>query len=148
MNPPLRTEEDRLAIIQGIKDGTIDAIATDHAPHSVLEKECEFQLAANGIMGLETAVPLSLDLVRKGHISASQLIKCLSFSPSRILGIPGGDLKQGSPADICIIDPDADFTLTRDSLHSLSHNTPFLGKTLKGRAILTLVDGRAVFRVG
>jgi len=145
MSPPLRTEEDRLAIIQGLKDGTIDVIATDHAPHSVIEKECEFQLAANGIIGLETAVPLSLNLVRNGFISASQMIRCMSISPSRILGLPEGSLKCGNSADICIIDPKAIFTLTRESLHSLSYNSPFLGKDLQGRAVLTLIDGRPVF---
>ncbi len=145
MYPPLRTEEDRMAIIEGLKDGTIDAIATDHAPHSVIEKECEFQLAANGIIGLETSVALSLNLVRSGYISASQLIRCMSSSPSRILGVPGGSLATGDPADISIIDPEVVFTLTRESLHSMSHNSPFLGETLQGKAILTLIDGRPVY---
>jgi len=145
MYPPLRTEEDRLAVIEGLADGTIDVIATDHAPHSVIEKECEFQMAANGIIGLETAIPLSLDLVRDGFISASQMIRCMSISPSRILDVPGGSLKYGNSADICIIDPEASFTLTRESLHSLSCNSPFLGKDLQGKAVLTLVDGRPVF---
>ena len=145
MYPPLRTEEDRMAIIEGLKDGTIDAIATDHAPHSVIEKECEFQLAANGIIGLETSVALSLNLVRSGYISASQLIRCMSSSPSRILGVPGGSLVTGDPADISIIDPEVVFTLTRESLHSMSHNSPFLGETLQGKAILTLIDGRPVY---
>jgi len=145
MYPPLRTEEDRIAIIEGLKDGTIDAIATDHAPHSVIEKECEFQLAANGIIGLETSVPLSLNLVRSGYISASQLIRCMSSSPSRILGVSGGSLATGNPADISIIDPEVVFTLTRESLHSMSYNSPFLGKTLQGKVILTLIDGRPVY---
>jgi dihydroorotase len=145
MYPPLRTEEDRLAVIEGLKDGTIDAIATDHAPHSVLEKECEFQIAANGIMGLETAIPLSLNLVRDGYISASQMIKCMSISPSKILGVPERGLKDGNSADICIIDPEVVFTLARETLHSLSYNSPFIGKDLQGKAILTLVDGRLVF---
>ena len=145
MYPPLRTEEDRLAVIEGLKDGTIDVIATDHAPHSVLEKECEFQMAANGIIGLETAIPLSLNLVRDGCISASQMIKCMSISPSKILGVPERGLKEGNSADICIIDPEAVFTLACESLHSLSYNSPFIGKDLQGKAILTLVDGRRVF---
>jgi dihydroorotase len=145
MSPPLRTEEDRIAIIQGLKDGTIDVIATDHAPHSVIEKECEFQMAANGIIGLETAIPLSLKLVRDGFISASQMIRCMSISPSRILGLSEGGLKRGNSADICIIDPEVIFTLTRESLHSLSYNSPFLGKDLQGRAVLTLINGRPVF---
>ena len=145
MYPPLRTEEDRMGVVEGLKDGTIDAIATDHAPHSVIEKECEFQLAANGIIGLETSVPLSLNLVRSGYISASQLIGCMSSSPSRILGVSGGSLATGNPADISIIDPEVVFTLTRESLHSMSYNSPFLGKTLQGKVILTLIDGRPVY---
>ncbi|NIA08690.1 MAG: amidohydrolase family protein [Nitrospiraceae bacterium] len=145
MYPPLRTEEDRIAVIEGIKDGTIDVIATDHAPHSTIEKECEFQLAANGIIGLETSVPLSLDLIRSGYITPSQLIRCMSTSPSQILGIPGGGLAPGDPADISVIDPDQTFTLTQDSLHSMSHNSPFLGKDLQGKAILTLIDGHPVY---
>jgi dihydroorotase len=145
VNPPLRTERDRIAVIQGLKDGTIDAIATDHAPHSALEKECEFQIAANGIIGLETAVPLSLNLVRNGDISASQMIRCMATAPAKILGVPGGSLKQGNVADICIIDPEMSFTLTRKSLHSLSYNSPFLGKKLQGKVILTLIKGNPVF---
>ncbi len=145
MNPPLRTEADRVAIIEGIRDGTIDVIATDHAPHSTIEKECEFQLAANGIIGLETSVPLSLNLVRSGHISASQLVRCMSSSPSQILGVAGGSLTPGSPADISVIDSDQTFILTLESLHSMSHNSPFLGKELQGRAILTLIDGRPIY---
>ncbi len=145
MNPPLRTEEDRLAIIEGLRDGTIDAIATDHAPHSVLEKECEFELAANGIIGLETALPLVLDLVKQGAISSRDMVRLMSERPASILGISGGTLKVGSPADITIIDPDRPFTLTREHTHSKSHNSPFYGRSFQGKAILTLLEGVATY---
>ncbi|HID97320.1 MAG TPA: dihydroorotase [Thermodesulfobacteriaceae bacterium] len=145
MNPPLRTEEDRSAIIEGLQDGILDAVATDHAPHSSLEKECEFQIAANGITGLETALPLTLALVRGGHMSASDMIRSMSTRPSEILGIPGGTLRTGGVADITIIDPDSRFELTRERMHSLSCNTPFLGQTLTGQAVLTMVGGRPVY---
>ncbi len=145
MNPPLRTEQDRVAVIDALKDGTLDAIASDHAPHSTLEKDCEFQLAANGIVGLETSLPLSLELVRQGHLTPMRLVELLSTSPANILGIKAGSLRTGSEADICVIDPEISFELSADSLHSKGKNSPFLGKTLKGRAILTLVAGRPVF---
>jgi dihydroorotase len=145
MNPPLRTEDDRRAIIEGLRDGTIDAIATDHAPHSTLEKDREFEFAANGIIGLETAIPLALELVRQGHLTPAAMIRCMSANPARILGVPGGTLKTGTQADFSIIDPEARLTITPDTLVSLSHNTPFLGKTLRGRVAVTLVGGRPVF---
>lgn len=141
MNPPLRTEEDRQAIIEGLKDGTLDAIATDHAPHSVLEKEIEFDRAANGIIGLETSVPLSLELVRQNYLTPLQLIACLSFNPARILGVSGGRLKEGEPADLCVIDVNMPFECTSDNLFSKSHNTPFLNQGLMGRAVLTMKAG-------
>nr|WP_220096313.1 dihydroorotase [Dissulfurirhabdus thermomarina] len=144
MNPPLRTEADREAVIQGLRDGTLDAIATDHAPHSVLEKECEFALAANGVIGLETAVPLALDLVRADALSPLDLFRFLSTAPARILGIEGGSLQVGAPADLCAIDPDRPFAVIPENLRSRSHNTPFLGRTLTGRAVLTLLAGTPV----
>ena len=144
MNPPLRREEDRLAIIEGLMDCTIDAIATDHAPHSRLEKEIEFELAANGIIGLETAVPLALELFRQSFLSPLDVIRCLSSNPAGILRVKGGSLKAGGDADICVIDPEAEFSVTRENLRSRSCNTPFLGKVLKGRAVLTLLDGLPV----
>ena len=145
MNPPLRTEKDRRAVIEGLADGTLDAIASDHAPHSTIEKDCEFQLAANGVIGLETSLPLALELVRQGRITPARLVELLSWRPAEILGIEAGSLRPGMPADICVIDPERDFHVSRDSLHSRSKNTPFLGQTLKGRAILTLVGGRAAW---
>ncbi len=142
MNPPLRTEDDRQAIIKGLADGTFDAIATDHAPHSILEKEVEFDLAANGIIGLETSLPLSLELVRKDLIDAQRLVELLSVNPARILGVEGGSLAVGGPADITIIDPDAEFTFLKDQIVSKSKNSPFIDWKLQGRAVLTMVGGR------
>jgi len=145
MNPPLRTEADRQAIIAGLADGTFDAIATDHAPHSVLEKEVEFDLAANGIIGLETSLPLSMALVREKKIDEQRLIELLSVNPARILGVPGGSLKVGEAADITIIDPVASFTFLEDQVVSKSSNSPFLGWKLQGRAVLTMLGGRITY---
>ena len=145
MNPPLRSEEDRLAIIEGLKDGTIDCIATDHAPHSLLEKECEFQRAANGIIGLETAVPLGLDLVAQEELTPMELIHLMTKGPSQVLNIEKEGLVPGTICDMAIIDPERTFEVTPDALFSKSHNTPFLGHTLKGRNIATVFQGRVVF---
>ncbi len=146
MNPPLRTEEDRMAIIEGLKDGTLDAIATDHAPHSSLEKDCEFEKAANGIIGLELALPLTLELVRKGHLSLDDIARLMSYQPAKILKMNAGSLEKGKPANITIIDPEQEITVSRETLHSKSINTPFLGKTLKGIAKATIVNGTMVFQ--
>jgi dihydroorotase len=105
MNPPLRSEADRQAVLQGLADGTFDAVATDHAPHSSLEKDVEFDLAANGVIGLETAVPLTLELVRQGVIDEQRFVRLLSVNPARILHVPGGSLAAGGPADVSVIDP-------------------------------------------
>lgn len=141
MNPPLRTEKDRQAIRAALQDGTLDAIATDHAPHSVLEKEVEFNEAANGIAGLETALPLSLALVREGVINERRLVELMSVSPARILGVPGGSLGVGDIADITVIDPNEQFTFTADQSLSKGKNSPFIGWELQGRAAMTLVAG-------
>ncbi len=142
MNPPLRSEEDRQAILQGLADGTFDAIATDHAPHSILEKEVEFDAAANGIIGLETSLPLSLALVREGVIDAKRLIELMSLNPATVLGLGAGTLSEGAVADITIIDPNAEFHYTEDKVVSKSKNSPFLGWKLQGRAVLTMMGGR------
>jgi len=142
MNPPLRTRKDRAAIIEAIKDGTIDVIATDHAPHSVLEKDIEFDQAANGIIGLETSVPLALALFRKGHIDAFRLVELLSSNPARILGVGGGALGIGDAADIAVIDPEQRFILQEHDILSQSKNSPFIGSELQGKAVLTLCGGR------
>jgi dihydroorotase len=145
MNPPLRTEEDRVAICQGLADGTIDAIATDHAPHSIIEKAVEFDQAANGIIGLETAVSLCLKLVEAGIIDITNLIEKMSKNPARILGLKTG-LEIGKTADITIIDPEISFCIDADGFQSLSRNTPFDGWDVKGKAVLTMVGGKTVFR--
>ncbi|KPK26064.1 MAG: dihydroorotase [Desulfobacterales bacterium SG8_35_2] len=141
MNPPLRTPKDRAAVIAAIEDGTIDVIATDHAPHSVLEKDIEFDQAANGIIGLETAVPLALALFRKGYIDALRLVELLSSNPARILGVKGGSLGIGAAADIAVIDPEHHFILQEQDILSKSKNSPFLGARLQGKAVLTLCGG-------
>ncbi|MBU0944290.1 MAG: dihydroorotase [Proteobacteria bacterium] len=142
MNPPLRTEADRQAIREGLRDGTFDVIATDHAPHSVLEKELEFDQAANGIIGLETSLPLSLNLVREGVIDAMRLVELMSSAPARILRVQGGTLAVGSVADVTVIDPEREFIYTRDSILSKGKNSPFLDWKLRGKAVLTIMGGR------
>ena len=142
MNPPLRTADDVAAIIEGLADGTIDAIATDHAPHSELEKDLEFDRAANGIIGLETALPLALELVRQGKISEGRLVQLMSANPARILGVPGGTLQPGSVADLTVVDPQLNFCYTKEDVVSKSKNSPFLGRSFTGRAVLTMLGGR------
>ena len=144
MNPPLRSNHDREAVCQGLADGTIDVIATDHAPHSFIEKEVEFDLAANGIIGLETSLSLSLKLVENGVITITGLVEKMSKNPARILGLEN-DLIVGRPADITIIDPDRSYQVDADSFQSLSRNTPFDGWNMKGKAVLTMVEGKIVF---
>lgn len=144
MNPPLRSNHDREAICQGLADGTIDVIATDHAPHSSIEKEVEFDMAANGIIGLETSVSLGMKLVEDEVITITDLVEKMSTNPARILGLESG-LTVGNPADITIIDPDISYRVDTDNFQSLSRNTPFDGWELKGKAVLTLVEGKIVF---
>ncbi|MDH4320616.1 MAG: dihydroorotase [Desulfobulbaceae bacterium] len=145
MNPPLRTADDVAAIKEGLQDGTLDAIATDHAPHSELEKDVEFDLAANGIIGLETALPLALALVRDGLITPARLVELLSVNPARILGVDGGTLTVGSVADVTVIDPERSFRYDVEQVVSKSRNSPFLGWELAGKAVLTMVGGRVVY---
>jgi dihydroorotase len=145
MNPPLREETDLAAIKQGLKDGAIDCIATDHAPHHLDEKDLEFNEAMNGIIGLETSLPLSLGLVREGVLTIQQLVEKMSCNPSKILGIDRGTLKVGSVADITVIDPDATWTVQAEQLASKSKNSPWLGETMTGAAAATIVSGNIVF---
>jgi dihydroorotase len=146
MNPPLRTEQDIEAICQGLVDGTIDVIATDHAPHSIIEKAVEFDQAANGIIGLETAVPLGLKLVETGIIDITEdLIEKMSKNPARILGLKNG-LEIGKTADITIIDPEISYCIDANRFQSLSRNTPFDGWDVKGKAVLTMVGGKIVYQ--
>lgn len=145
MNPPLRTAADVAAIKEGLADGTLDCIATDHAPHSVLEKEVEFDQAANGIIGLETAVGLSLRLVAEGVLTLRQLVAKLSTNPARILGVPGGMLREGGPADITVLNLQHPWTVDVAQFRSKSRNSPFHGWELPGRAVLTVVGGKVVY---
>ncbi len=145
MNPPLRSEADRMAVIQGLCDGTIDMIATDHAPHSVDEKDLEFDQAAFGIIGLETALALSLKLVQDGHLTMEELMVKMSKNPARLMGIEN-DIKPGNAADLTLIDPDTAFTINPDDFVSKSRNTPFAGMEVKGRAVMTIVGGRIVYQ--
>lgn len=145
MNPPLRTLEDVQAIKEGLRDGVIDVIATDHAPHSRNEKEQDFEKAPFGIIGLETAVPLTLNLVREGVLSLPEAIRKLSYNPAKILNKSGGMIQEGYKADIAIIDTEYEYVLKKEALHSKSLNSPFIGKSLKGRSDLTIVDGRIVW---
>ncbi len=144
MNPPLRSSQDREAIWEGLADGTIDVIATDHAPHSYIEKEVEFDRAANGIIGLETSVSLSLKLVQDSIISLTDLVEKMSTNPAKILGLNIG-ITAGNPADITIIDPDLLYKINSSRFKSLSRNTPFDGWNMKGKAILTMVGGKILF---
>jgi len=141
MNPPLRSAVDREAIKAALADGTLDAIATDHAPHSILEKEVEFDTAANGIIGLETALPLTLALVRAQVIDEARLVELMAVNPAAILGIPAGMLSPGAAADITLIDPQRQWRYAADQVVSKSRNTPFLDWKLQGRAVLTMVGG-------
>jgi len=146
MNPPLRTEADVAAVREALRDGTLDAIATDHAPHGGLDKDREFDLAANGIIGLETALPLTLQLVRENQLDARRMVELLAVNPARILGVPGGTLSVGAPADIAVIDPEKKFVFTEESIQSKSRNSPFLGWELQGKAVLTIMAGRITWQ--
>ena len=143
--PPLRTVADQEALLEGLVDGTIDCIATDHAPHSPVEKDVEFECAAPGMLGLETALPIILDFVRMGTLDERRAIAALTGAPARAFGLSGGALAVGAVADICVIDPERPVTINPEGIASKSKNTPFLGQTLAGRAVLTLVEGRVAF---
>jgi len=133
VNPPLRTEDDVLAIKQAIKEGLIEVIASDHAPHSPLEKDVEFELASPGMIGLEFLLPLSSSLVREGLISPLKLLELLITNPAKVIGIEPPSLRKGEKAEIVLFDPEEEYLVTEDFIQSKSKNTPFLGKTIKGR---------------
>lgn len=145
VNPPLRSAKDVEAIKEGLKDGTIDVIATDHAPHSSLEKDIEFDYASPGMVGLETALPLALKLVTEGIVSLPELVAILTFRPAHILGIPKGTLSPGSEADITVIDPSQEHTLGVSNFKSKSKNSPFDGWPVRGKVLSTLVKGKVVY---
>lgn len=142
MNPPLRSEPHRRAILEGIADGTVDAIATDHAPHHFDEKNVEFDLAPFGVIGLETAFAVCYEhLVRAGVIDLARLIELFSTGPARVFGLPGGTLRAGALGDVTLVDVDARVEVTRGFLRSKAANSPFLGRTLQGRVVATIVGG-------
>jgi dihydroorotase len=146
MNPPLRSAEDRDAVRQGVADGTLDVIATDHAPHHYDEKEQAFEDAPNGIVGLETALGLAYtELVETGLMDLASLVERMSCAPARALSLPGGTLREGSPADVTVFDPRAEWTVDPATFLSMSRNTPFKGRVLRCRAVRTLVGGVAVW---
>lgn len=146
MNPPLRTEADRLAVIEGLKDGTIDMIATDHAPHTSEEKSRPLTKAPSGIIGLETALALGItELVEKDHMSMMDLIRLMTYGPSQVYDLDAGYIAEGGPADIILIDPDAEWTV-EDNFASKAHNTPFIGWRLKGMNKMTIASGKIVYK--
>ncbi|MCR5653386.1 MAG: dihydroorotase [Ruminococcus sp.] len=147
MNPPLRREEDRLAVIEGLKDGTLDAIATDHAPHAVEEK-LDFEKAPNGSIGMETSLSAGItNLVKTGKLTISELINKMSTAPAKILGINAGTLKKGAPADIVLFDMNESYTVDVNKLHGKSKNSPFKGLELCGRVKYTILDGKVVYEM-
>jgi dihydroorotase len=145
VNPPLRSAEDRAALIEALKDGTIDCIATDHAPHSTLEKDCEFSEAAYGILGLETTFAALLPLVQRGDLSASRLVEALSSAPARVARVEGGSLKIGARADLVLLDPERRWTVRKEALRSKSHNTPLLNQAVVGSVQMTVVAGKVAW---
>jgi dihydroorotase len=145
VNPPLRSEADVAAVREALVDGTIDAVATDHAPHSSIEKDVEFEQAASGMIGLETALPLCLELIGKAGLGPMALFARMSTAPARILGLPGGTLAPGAVADVTVVDPQAVWTCEASRFRSRSRNSPFVGRTMRGQAMLTIVGGKIVF---
>ena len=148
MSPPLRTEEDRLAVIEGLRDGTIEVIATDHAPHHEDDKRCGLSCAAFGIVGLETMLPVSLGLVRNGVLTMSDMLAKMTSNPASLLGLESGTLSLGSEADVTIFDPEATWTVDREALVSKGKNTPWHGKQMTGQVTHTIKAGRIVFENG
>ncbi|HET8760020.1 MAG TPA: dihydroorotase [Nitrospiria bacterium] len=145
MNPPLRTREDVLAVIEGLADGTIDAIATDHAPHAPEEKSWPIAEAPFGVVGLETALALSLALTADGHLSLPQVIALLTSKPAAVMGSDRGGLRVGAPADVTVFDPEAEWVVDPAQFRSKSRNTPFAGWKMRGRVIRTIVGGKVVY---
>ncbi|MGA7491949.1 MAG: dihydroorotase [Syntrophobacteraceae bacterium] len=145
VNPPLRRPEDIEAIKTGLRDGTIDAIASDHAPHSSVEKDLEFEYAANGVIGLESSLPLILRLIREGVLTPLEAVAKVSRNPARILAIPFGTLRKGITADLTLIDPEVKYAIDVSRFKSKSRNCPFADIEVQGKAVMTLVGGRVVF---
>ncbi|MBU0984546.1 MAG: amidohydrolase family protein, partial [candidate division Zixibacteria bacterium] len=145
--PPIRSADDRAAVIEGLVDGTIDCIASDHAPHAAEDKDCEFDRAPAGMIGLETTLGLvKTFLIDKGYLSWRDALSKMTMNPARIFGLEGGSLAVGAVADIAIIDPDKKWTVDADRFRSRSKNSPFVGWKLSGQAAITILGGRIVFR--
>ncbi len=147
VNPPLRTEEDRQAVLEGVREEVIQVIATDHAPHSILEKDVEFDAAAFGISGAETALSVLLSLVEKGELPLERTIEALTVKPAEVVGLDTPSIAQGTVANITIVDPELKWTPTVENLRSKGKNSPWLGKELKGRAVYTIVEGELRYRL-
>ena len=148
MNPPLREIADLEGVQKAVARGVVDAIATDHAPHAADEKELEFEAAANGVVGLETSLALSLRLVREGIAPLHRVVAALTSGPARALNLPGGTLAAGSPADLVLVDLDAEYAVDPARFHSKARNCPFAGMKLRGRPVRTLVGGKTVYLDG
>ncbi|GAC1324317.1 MAG: dihydroorotase [Chloroflexota bacterium] len=146
VNPPLRSLYDVAALVDALADGTIDAVATDHAPHTRADKEKPYASAAFGLSALETALPLVLDLVRDGRLGLMTLLARLTSGPARVFNLQAGSLTPGAPGDVCVFDPDARWTLDEDALRSRGKNTPLMGSDLQGRVTHTIVGGEVVYR--
>jgi dihydroorotase len=148
VSPPLRAETDRQAVVQGLADGTIDAIVSDHAPHDQETKRLPFANAAFGVVGVETLLPLTLELYHNRHLSLLDALDRVTASPAKILGLKSGRLARGAPADLVLFDPDMPWQISEDALHSISKNSAFDGRPVQGRVMRTIVDGRTVFQDG
>ena len=146
VSPPLRREEDRLAVVEGLKDGTIDAIASDHCPQDQDSKRLPFAQAAFGVIGVQTLLAVSLTLVHEGRIGLLELLRLLTASPAAILGLEAGRLERGAAADLFLLDLEAPWKITEQNLRSLAKNTAFEGRLVQGKVVRTLVDGRTVFQ--
>lgn len=145
LSPPLRAEEDRQAVVQGLSDGTIDAIASDHAPRDEESKRLPFELAAPGGMGLSTLLAVSLELHHNGHLGLLDVLKLVTSAPAGLMGLEAGALKKGAPADLVLFDPDQGWKVDADALGGKAKNSPFDGRPVQGRVLRTVVDGRTVF---
>jgi dihydroorotase len=145
VNPPLREDADLVALREALADGTIDCIATDHAPHSPLEKELELTEAAPGMIGLELCVPLMLGLVEKGILPLARVVDALTRAPARVVGLPASQIREGAEASLTLVDPARSWVVAPERLRTKSKNTPFLGQTVKGMVMMTIVAGAVAF---
>jgi dihydroorotase len=147
-SPPLRAEEDRRAVVEGLADGTIDVIVSSHDPHDVESKRLPFDLAASGVIGLETILPVTMELLHGGHVPMMRLLSALTSRPAQILGIPGGKLAKGEPADLVLFDPAKPWRIAPEEFHSKAKNSPFEGRPVQGRILRTVAGGRTVYQAG